>query len=743
MENKAEEPKIPSKRATFIFWIVGAVVIIALAAAGYFYIFREKPDSQNKNQMANTIVNENNNLNTNSAANTNTTAQIVPDGWQLVTCQRADHGFTFQVPDNWTTTVGWSGFRETDYLAGASFSEDDKYLTLSVYYFNNSESSFEVWLAKRKEAIKDETIIDEEKITINNVEAGIIETEYSQVISGEKYIKTYAYIPRGDKIYKIEIDGKYNIHEPYSQAISQIVESFKFIDVKPFVEIKSISSGQELSESLAYDLEINWLTEPQQLNFKEDLLTRIDSGITNREYYKVGTVTNGLYKDMALLNIFEMPEGPYFYPILYRVIYDEENQTFTYLVKTSDELSDYVKENFAYDPASTISALANLPAKIILPNSDLKLAAELYSLNKKFSAYENLELLFTDGAAGQVYFDPETKCFLIKTPDSLVKLYYLELNFLNNFSAPEYAFSSISFIPRITWSNGSQVTEEYTYNERTGCGSSHCQSLFTAEELGGEDILQIAGQTATGDNVYEYKDQNAQFLKDTYEEYGVPYQEEQVSYEEFVSDHPVFYWEDPFGRYLRFKKAEYLPMAECAKPVIYLYPEKEQAINVQVSPNGGFSYTEPAYPADGWQVNAFPDGRLEIGGEIYPYLFWEGYGLDYKSPTKGFVVNKEEVGAFLAEKLKALGLNEKESQEFIEFWQPKLSVAPYYFITFVEQALFDSLAPLNVNPAPDTIIRVFMDYKPLDRPINVEPLEIRTPQRNGFTVVEWGGANRH
>jgi len=35
-----------------------------------------------------------------------------------------------------------------------------------------------------------------------------------------------------------------------------------------------------------------------------------------------------------------------------------------------------------------------------------------------------------------------------------------------------------------------------------------------------------------------------------------------------------------------------------------------------------------------------------------------------------------------------------------------------------------------------------MDFVPLDQPIDVEPLVLRTITRKGFTVVEWGGV-RH
>ena len=81
-----------------------------------------------------------------------------------------------------------------------------------------------------------------------------------------------------------------------------------------------------------------------------------------------------------------------------------------------------------------------------------------------------------------------------------------------------------------------------------------------------------------------------------------------------------------------------------------------------------------------------------------------------------------------------------EIDDFMEFWLPKMQEDPYYFITFLPQAEFEAIAPLTVEPKPDKVIRVFMDYKGLDKFEQVEPLNITTPKRIGFTVVEWGGA---
>ena len=64
---------------------------------------------------------------------------------------------------------------------------------------------------------------------------------------------------------------------------------------------------------------------------------------------------------------------------------------------------------------------------------------------------------------------------------------------------------------------------------------------------------------------------------------------------------------------------------------------------------------------------------------------------------------------------------------------------PYNFISFQEEAYTDN-AVLNIEPKPDSVLRVFMAWKALDTPIEAEPQEFKSFERNGFTVVEWGGA---
>jgi len=176
-----------------------------------------------------------------------------------------------------------------------------------------------------------------------------------------------------------------------------------------------------------------------------------------------------------------------------------------------------------------------------------------------------------------------------------------------------------------------------------------------------------------------------------------------------------------------------------AKPVIYFYPEEEAEVNVELDFNGELTHTYPAYN-DGWTVTAKPDGTLtDESGREYYCLFWEGVqDVDYDM-SKGFVVAGNETAAFLEEKLAILGLTEKEANEFIIYWLPQMENNAYNLISF-QSAVYTDNAELTISPEPDSVLRVFMAWQPLEEKIEIEEQELTGFERKGFTVVEWGGA---
>lgn len=189
----------------------------------------------------------------------------------------------------------------------------------------------------------------------------------------------------------------------------------------------------------------------------------------------------------------------------------------------------------------------------------------------------------------------------------------------------------------------------------------------------------------------------------------------------------------------KIKIIEKVEIVEPEKPVIYLYPEEETEVSVNLDFSGKLTSTYPEYNG-GWKVTAKPDGTLfDENGREYYCLFWEGISKAEYDFSKGFCVSGDETMEFLEKALQKLGLSPKEANEFIIYWLPRMQGNEYNLISFQTDAYTDS-ARLEINPAPDTLIRVFMAWKPLDEFAEIEPQELSAPKREGFVAVEWGGA---
>lgn len=282
-------------------------------------------------------------------------------------------------------------------------------------------------------------------------------------------------------------------------------------------------------------------------------------------------------------------------------------------------------------------------------------------------------------------------------------------------------------------------TGEYRYWASGKCGGA-VLNVVPKGILDRNNDLVVVGKNSVGENVFKLKDENHQLLKDFYDSIYFPVEGEKINYENFIKELPAVFWIDSFDRLIMFSLDKFTPAAECGKPVIYLYPEEETKVDVSLRVKR-FSYTEPEY-GNGWRVLAKPNGEIYnfSDNKIYPYLFWEGVGAGNQPEIKeGFVVAKENVEKFLVDKLYQLGLRGREIKDFVEFWQPLMTESDYYLVSFLGTKAMDVIAPLTVSPKPDTIIRVLMDYKPLDYPVIIKEQKLSHPPRMGFTVIEWGG----
>ena len=120
-----------------------------------------------------------------------------------------------------------------------------------------------------------------------------------------------------------------------------------------------------------------------------------------------------------------------------------------------------------------------------------------------------------------------------------------------------------------------------------------------------------------------------------------------------------------------------------AKPVLYLYPEKETEVNVRLDYGGELTCTYPACGEEGWTVTAAPDGTLtDRAGQTYSYLYWEGLSDGDYDFSQGFCVPGEDTAAFLESSLEKLGLTRREANEFIVYWLPRMQSNPFNLISF-------------------------------------------------------------
>ena len=176
------------------------------------------------------------------------------------------------------------------------------------------------------------------------------------------------------------------------------------------------------------------------------------------------------------------------------------------------------------------------------------------------------------------------------------------------------------------------------------------------------------------------------------------------------------------------------------KPVIYLYPEAETEVTVSLDYGGELTCVYPAMEDGVWTVTAAPDGTLtDAAGQTYSYLYWEGVSDAEYDFSQGFCVPGGDTAAFLEGALADLGLTRREANEFIVYWLPRMEGNAYNLIAFQTTAYTDH-ARLTVDPAPDTVLRVFMAWKPLERSVQLPPQTLDGPERAGFTLVEWGVA---
>ncbi|MCR9173430.1 MAG: hypothetical protein NXI10_13095 [bacterium] len=180
------------------------------------------------------------------------------------------------------------------------------------------------------------------------------------------------------------------------------------------------------------------------------------------------------------------------------------------------------------------------------------------------------------------------------------------------------------------------------------------------------------------------------------------------------------------------------------KPILYLYPKESTQVSVNVHPVGDFTFVYPSIE-EGWIFECHPDGTLKRNDDTYRYLFWESeqdIPSEIINKKEGAVVSGQGAIQYLETCMQEFGMTSEEQADFITYWGPIMQTKSNLYIYLLFNEVCDAFASLEISPKPTQIGRFYViwasvpdDYNP-----SLEPQTVPELQRDGFTVLEWGGA---
>ncbi|MCL5795595.1 MAG: hypothetical protein M1338_04565 [Patescibacteria group bacterium] len=483
---------------------------------------------------------------------------------------------------------------------------------------------------------------------------------------------------------------------------------------------------------------VTWLTEPEKLDDLGLFKTNKDIGdegyyIDTKTYYKIANLDAGGSLILAFLERGMMGNDYYIfrkdkdgkYTYIVNNSTDKENEAIVQKYMQTTQKINGKDSNIIFDTSTRFQSLS-IPDFIQTTSGVALKTSGSYALFKDLSSPQKL----ADTAYGSVYKTYSKsgdtingRILSIKLVDSQIKYYSIKYDFITD-----------DEVALITWSDGTKNTSKYTPEAYSGCGHSASEHIIINTDNLSSRLID-AGKTTSGDKIYTVG-KDDEIMKAAHDNYKIGRTKDILSLEEFAAKKPVFIWKDGFNDYIIFTGRDFAGLVECGKPVIYLYPEK--TTNVSVKVGADITKSDPEYN-NGWEAIAQPSGKLTVASKIYDYLFWEGQGQEYPIINSGKVVETNNIEQVLKNDLVQLGLNQKESADFMEFWLPKMPSTPFVRLTWLGTDQMNKLAPLSVEPKPDTMIRIFLDFEGFNQPINITPQKLSATARIGFTLVEWGG----
>lgn len=175
------------------------------------------------------------------------------------------------------------------------------------------------------------------------------------------------------------------------------------------------------------------------------------------------------------------------------------------------------------------------------------------------------------------------------------------------------------------------------------------------------------------------------------------------------------------------------------KPNIYIYPEEKSQLTVNINfPLGGMIVKSIPEYGKGWNINVDTNGL--INGK-YNYLFYESKQPYVWQENEGWIIKKADLSKFFNENMYSYGFRRNEILDFTDYWIPRLSDSEYYAIYPQEASIINRVIELKLSKEPDEMLRLFYVIQGVDTlndKILKEPGDVKSIERNGYFVTEWG-----
>jgi hypothetical protein len=489
---------------------------------------------------------------------------------------------------------------------------------------------------------------------------------------------------------------------------------------------------------------VTWIT-PEKLGdlglFKilgSDTKNVTKSLIVETAYYKVGTKVNG--DEIILAQV--APDGM-------GTVYD-----FQRFIKSSDKYSLITQNSDGIDrydsrTIGTFTQDATTKFDSILPDTtitkgDTKLTKQghIGISEARFVTTSESEIATTSW--GKLYRGIMYSTAL-KGDNIKVGSYYIKLadSTLTLYSVKPTNISDDGVFSGVTWATATGNTAKFSPMRTSGCGSVLSAFPMVINETAYNGKKQAEDTSTHKYKIYSTSSKDNELTKLGYSIYNPESNSTESggvtrkSIDDYWTKLGTITWTDDYGTTIIYNNQSFEALAECGKPVIYLYPEKTTTVSVKVG--ASITKSEPNY-GNGWTAVANPNGQLTVGGKVFDSLFWEGIGNgEYPAVTSGTVVANAEVKNTITSQLSYIGLNAKETNDFLDFWMPKMPSTPYVRLSWLQNNEMDKLAPLAISPTPTSVIRVFLDFEGFNNQIGLPSQKLTPMTRTGFSVIEWGG----